>query len=514
MTKRVDIGAIKLSEGYFLGRPKWRETGKTEVLTGDSLDAETAFLHVHPELPSSNLKAGLLELIKQAKNKVFVVSFIISDEDIVDALIEKAGELKGRVYVVSCLDDRILQQGLAEEDVTDSTASRQMKCRQRLTEGGVWFRGYGDCHAKYAMADDRVAIVCTSNFEKYPLTDGGEIGIRLTLPREVERIGRHFTRLWHERCNWELAPGEQHTVANRQIEPSPCKVIPPPEDSSPGAIWTDGSEHYILRHLHRVIDSAQKELLLATFSARDIAQYPELLIHPLERALLRGVIIRMLTRRPNHNKGNRESMKVLTNLGVKIFGDKRNHAKGAIADGQTGVMFSANFDAQHGLTSGIEMGVVLDKTKALADFHRYLNFAMKKASDIFVPQPTHQEMNARLRQYTSISWPLEMDLSVVADPICWNQFSAAAGQGPVLFSTDETGLGIFIFAGYEVFSVKLKGVIYELTACPGMREIGGSVEMLAMLWKKKGATERALGFCPATFTIAHPVQNKKVKLNS
>jgi len=504
MTRRFDIGAIKLMEGYFLSNPGWQETDKTEMLAGESSLTEAAFLHVHPELRSSNLKAELLELIKQAKHKVFVVSFILTDEDIVLALIEKAQELKGRVYVVSCLDDKILQQGLAdEEDLLDSTANHQMNSRRRLTEGGVWLRGYGQCHAKYALADDKVAIISTSNFEKYPLTDGGETGIRLSLPKEVEQIGRHFTRLWHERCDWELAPGVKHTVAKRRSEPSPSQVFSPPAGKSPVAIWTDGGEHHILRHLHRVIENAQKELLLATYSTNNLAQYPELLIRPLERAVQRGVTIRMLARRPNHNPRNRESLKVLANLGIEVFGDKRNHAKGAIADGQTGVMFSANFDADRGLTSGIEMGVVLDHTKALADFHQYLNFAMSRASDVFVPQPTHQEMNEKLRLNTVLTWPLQMEVSVAVEARCWNQFQAAAGQGPVLFSPDETGSGAYLFAGDEAFSMKRKEDFHELTARTDLKDTGSSFSMLAMLFGKKDSTKRSLGFCPATFAVAH-----------
>jgi hypothetical protein len=64
-------------------------------------------------------------------------------------------------------------------------------------------------------------------------------------------------------------------------------------------------------------------------------------------------------------------MRILAGLGIELFGDKTNHAKGAIADNQAGVMFSANFDLTRGLTSGIEMGVVLDGAQALQDFHHY-----------------------------------------------------------------------------------------------------------------------------------------------
>jgi hypothetical protein len=351
------------------------------------------------------------------------------------------------------------------------------------------------------LIDDRLAIVSTANFENYPLTQGGETGILLALPQEVQRIGRHFTRLWHERCDWELAPGEKHTVAQRQTEPSPCRIIQPPEESSPAAIWTDGSEHHVLRHLHRVIESAQKELLLATWDAKDIAQDPELLIRPLERAVKRGVNIRMLARKRNPSQSTRESMKILANMGIKIFGDRTNHAKGAIADGQQGVMFSANFDFHHGLTSGIEMGVVLDKTKALVDFHQYLNFAINRANDIFVPQPTHRELNERLFVGAKVPWPLEDVLTVDADPRCWQLFSGVVSQEPVLFSIEETG-SLLIFAGKEVFSLKsTEAESCKLTVRKTMGDGGSSSEKLAAFFKKKSASENGIGFCAASFEL-------------
>ena len=451
MTNHIDIGAIRLSEGYFLAKPHWKPAGH-ESLSCDSAATDTAFLHVHPESSSSNLKAALLELIRNARSKVFVVSFILTDEDIVQALLKKVSELNGRVYVVTCLDDQRLRAGLIDQDDNpDSSAARQMDCRRRLTKGGVWLRACGECHAKYALADDTVAIVSTSNFEDRPLTQGGETGIRLTNRNEVERIGRHFPRLWHERCEWELPPGENHTVARRHAEQSPCRVIQPVEGQSPSAIWTDGDEHFILQQLQRVIECAQKELILATWNAVEVAKDPDLLIHPLKRAVERGVKIAMLARRRNPSPISRDNLRLLANLGIELFGDKTNHAKGAIADGQAGLMFSANFDLNCGLTTGVEMGMVLDHSTALEDFHRYLTFAMKRASDVFVPAPSHADLNNRLSSNNKISWPWEKSLLVNAETECWKQFAEAVAKGPVLFRITDDESRLVLLAGHELF---------------------------------------------------------------
>lgn len=454
MINRIDIGAIPLSEGYFLARPDWAQPAGQKSFACISHKTDAEFLHVHPELSTSDLKSALLELIKKARRKVFVVSFILTDKDIVQALREKADQLNGCVYVVTCLDEQRLREGLDDDDNDpESSASRQMDCRKSLTEGGVWLRGCGECHAKYALADDEVAVVSTSNFEERPLTQGGETGIRLSNREEVLRIGRHFTRLWHECCQWEMPPGQNHTVAQRQPEQSPCRVLQPVDGQFPGAIWTDGDEHHVLHHLRRVIESAQKELLLATWDAVEVDRDLDLLVRPLQRAIERGVRIRMLARRRNPSPKSRYNMRLFANLGIDVFGDKTNHAKGAIADGQAGLMFSANFDLSRGLTSGIEMGVVLDQSKALADFQQYLNFAMHRATDVFVRAPSHAEMNERLFSHVKLKWPWGPSLLVHAESACWKVFSEACAEGPVLFHTTDEQSSLSLRAASHKFNL-------------------------------------------------------------
>ncbi|MDB5389977.1 MAG: hypothetical protein JWM11_5623, partial [Planctomycetaceae bacterium] len=437
-------------------------------------------------------------MIQAARSKVFVVSFILTDEDIVQAILKKVSELKGRVFVVTCLDDQRLRDGLAgEDDEIETSATRQMDCRKRLTEGGVWLRACGGCHAKYGLADDTVAVVSTSNFEERPLTQGGETGIRLTNSEEVEKIARHFTRLWHERCEWELPPGENHTVARRLSEQSPCRVIEPVWTQNSCAIWTDGEEHYILRQLQQVIESARKELLLATWDVIEVAKDPSLLIHPMKKAVERGVKIRMLARRRNPSQNSRDNMRVLANLGIELLGDKTNHAKGAIADGQTGLMFSANFDLNRGLTSGIEMGVILDHSKALDDFHRYLTFAMERASDVFVPSPTHADLNYRLFSNRKTSWPWEKSIIVTAEPECWNHFAEEVARGPVFFRMTNEEFSLLVLAGREEF-ILARDTSNNIVLLQGVRDRNHSG--YGPFSKRADSLDAKSGYCPAVIT--------------
>ena len=83
----------------------------------------------------------------------------------------------------------------------------------------------------------------------------------------------------------------------------------------------------------------------------------------------------------------------LAKSGVEIYGDRRTHVKAAVADERHGALFSANFDFEHGLTSGVEAGCRLDGTPALNDTTRYLRHAIDQANLVHAVRPTHRDLD-------------------------------------------------------------------------------------------------------------------------
>jgi hypothetical protein len=63
-------------------------------------------------------------------------------------------------------------------------------------------------------------------------------------------------------------------------------------------------------------------------------------------------------------------------MGVQLYPCSLNHAKGAIADRERGALFSANFDADYGLISDVEVGVRLDHTPALEEALKFFEHAI------------------------------------------------------------------------------------------------------------------------------------------
>jgi hypothetical protein len=110
---------------------------------------------------------------------------------------------------------------------------------------------------------------------------------------------------------------------------------------------------------------------------------------------------------------------------VRVHGDSLNHAKAAIADERHGALVSANFDAEHGLRSGVEIGVRLDGDSALAEARRYVEHAIANADLTFAAQPKQREMNQRLAAAWCTRWPFEADVRVTASDRTWERAALA-----------------------------------------------------------------------------------------
>ena len=112
-----------------------------------------------------SLRDAVLDLIHNAKRKVFITSFILGDDDLINALAAAARRLTGGVYVISGLSDRSLRKGLAElADRGDRghTITQKVEAEKKrfmsLTNQGIAVRGHENCHAKFVVIDDTVRM--------------------------------------------------------------------------------------------------------------------------------------------------------------------------------------------------------------------------------------------------------------------------------------------------------------------------------------------------------------------
>ncbi len=452
----IDLGAITSDEGFFLLHDHPEEPFPPAPMTNTGWRFCSTFRGSTP-----SLRDAVLELIQNAKRKVFITSFILGDDDLIDALATAARRLTGGVYVISGLSERSLRKGLAElADRGDrgQTITQKVEAEKKrfmsLTNQGIAVRGHENCHAKFVVIDDAVAWVGSANLETRAFTRVGEVGVVLDDPPSVSRLARLFARMWLADCKYELpAFIDSYRVAERTDPPSVPFAVPNPVlDKTASVLWTDDVDESdtpadvparrasLRMSIHDVINNARQQLLLASFNLNRMSDRPDLLLEPVAEAIGRGVRVKLLVRALNDRDRHRRQAGLFHDLGVHVLADDTNHAKAAVADDAHGLLFSANFDADFGLDpgAGIEVGARLDATPALAELARYLRHAMTCASRTYVPRPTAQQLNDGLTAASPPPWPLDESLTIQCDQETWNAFCAATQKGPVIWTRRAT----------------------------------------------------------------------------
>jgi len=494
MPDHIDIGSMQLSEGYFLVRPR---SQKADINDMDVRMTSGRFCYTYAN--RSSIKSDVLKMIKEAKKKIFLASFLIGDTDLMEALYEAVRRLRGGVYIITALDENSLRRGL--EDIEDSTSSdlqTQKKNFQALTSRGIYVRGHGECHAKFMVIDDSIAIVTSANFVSNAFEKTGECGVIVTEPTEVRRLARFFTRMWYSSCEWEIPTGTDYTVQKRKTAQSPCSVPLPADSKTEGVIWTNNDERYILKSIHDLISLAKKDLIISTFSLNGMEGNPEILINPLQNALREfpDLRVKLLLRSRNHIKSHRIDASILAEMGVKIYADSLNHAKGVIADKSSGAIFSANFDAAHGLTSGVEVGMKIPSGKLLDDAIFYFEYAINNADRQFKLRPTQSEMHDGLVGQWFRRWPIAKNVHLSCTSEIWNEFKSSVSNVPILFTQDKNG-EISLLADKLQWMLCISGdELWRLRKVEGMSE---RTPVLLNEWFNPRREQKIGGLCPAIF---------------
>jgi phosphatidylserine/phosphatidylglycerophosphate/cardiolipin synthase-like enzyme len=485
MHEPIDIGSLRIADGFFLA--------STESMTPMPLRGPRgSTVFTRPGIEAS-LRDALYDLVDSATRKLFVCSFLLDDQGLIERLCRKADQLRGSVYVVTAIKDEWLTNAFADPDETHLKPTKHLI--EPLVAAGAQVRGCESAHAKFAVVDDREAIISTANFDQRGLLHTGEAGVRLSSPDEVVRLSRFFSRLWLSRCELEMPhdPSDRFTVRNVK-RPSLPPVVPAADANIAGSvIWTDGKEHHIAETIAKTADAAQRELVVCTYDVRGLDRLSDLVVAPIDRAVQRGVRVRLLTRIRNPRRSSREALRRLAAIGVEIRGDSTNHAKFIIADRKFGALFSANLDAEHGLTSGIEVGVTVSTDDA-GGLCGYFDEAFHDPrSAPFVDRPTHEALDRQLRAAFRRPWGPDRGVQVKCDRKAWESLlKSTAGGQPVLYQSSNDLLTLI--AGSEAYAVKQSdGSMVQLPRGKGSTGNRTSAQLLELWMSDKGASEEVRG---------------------
>lgn len=461
---RLDLGARTVPGWYWMRSGASRQPYRPATPTAG---AEVSHCYSYERSPTS-IKDAALELIAGAREKIFLASFRFVDDDLRDALRKAAERLRGGVYVITSIADRDLretvdfapsyEEGESEDwyertdpaaGGADVAAQEDRKHYRDLISTGIWVRGHPEFHAKFLVVDDRAALVSSANLESAALADAvdrprrargfdavtGESGVVTVRRSDAETLARFFARLWYAECVWDAPPGRGGYQLSRRI-PVPVRFsVPVTAPGVPGPIWTGGGDRSILEAVHQICDLAREDLILATFSTKGLEDHPDLLFDPIRRALRRGVRVRLLLRSRNLT-ATRSTVGLLSEWGVSIHGDDKTHAKCAIADRRHGALFSANFDAEHGIYRGVEVGMRLDGEPALTDAADFFDHCIACAPQRLARGPSAADAARSLVAPRLSAWPLAPHVTVACSDQAWSALRAT--RGPVLYTMRQS----------------------------------------------------------------------------
>lgn len=353
----------------------WREQPFFARRSAEQPAPLPSFAHLRATVPGRmhTVRDSLIALIDSAVERVFVCSFLLGGEGVRDALRRAVQRLRGHVYVITALDEKALERSLAREPnrLDPDALEREIKNFEALTRHGVYVRGAENCHAKFCIVDDRAALIGSANFDPNGLGEPGgiacgELGFVIDGSERVAPIACLFRHLWRCGCQREAPPLHD---GYRLSGVSPAKDPAPNAPEGPDVVvWTGFSSTAILAGVQRVVASAQRTLTLGSYSFTAMRANPALLLEPLAAARQRGVQIELLLRDRSRDL---TEIAALIELRIEVRANRENHAKYAIADGEHGLLFSANFDGIHGLTDGVETGVWLrlDEAREVVQWH-------------------------------------------------------------------------------------------------------------------------------------------------
>ncbi len=320
------------------------------------------------------LKIKIIDLILSSKKYLKICSFLITDDEILDTILKKAKEQTVAIFILTQLDESKFSTSsfFADEEASLDESKKHLDSIKKLYEQSVHIRAGLTTHAKFIVSDGNTALITSANFTTPSLTFNTESGF-ITDSNTLKSLELLFDVIYQKGTQYKrfISSGKKKQLViqgSTQIEKS---WLPNPQVSC--FRYTFGNlTNNLYEGIIDVITSAKEYLYISTYSIVDLDKIP-LIKSELEKALKRGVDVKIFCRGMNHRNDHLYNCRLLNDIGIKIFADFFNHSKGVLNESKS-ILFTANIDGKHGLINGFEVGFFLDSVQQniFRDFHKYL----------------------------------------------------------------------------------------------------------------------------------------------
>lgn len=388
---------------------------------------------------NNSLKEEILKLINQSKEVLKICSFIITDTEIFEAILNKAQSSNVSIFILTQLDQSKLTNQfslldfLTEEEIKENPAQTHLKFIKKLFDNGVHVRASVSAHAKFIIADRINGFITSANLTTPSLTFNTESGVYLT-QEDSKELDKLFDVIFQMGSSYRqfISSAKKNKIFVVQSEVKIKKELLPDSAVSNLRYTYESDTNNLYEEIVSIINNASEYLYISTYSIVGLDSLKEL-TQAIKDASGRGVQISLFCRGMNYRNDHLTGSQLLSLAGCKIFADLFNHSKGVINE-KRGMIFTANIDGFHGLKNGFEVGYVLQEEQRV-EFLNIHNDLIKSAYYIFQNTPSRMELFQTYSNYENAKG--------IKAPVFPKDLSISVRNGVVVKESDLSELPLF-----------------------------------------------------------------------
>lgn len=310
------------------------------------------------------LKNEIINLINNAQKTIFISSFLINDDDIVNQLIEKA-ENRVNIYILTS-SEAVINKPNYNDNEDYSRHNEHIKLLKKLSSKYRIFVRTGNIHAKFIVVDANQAsikgLISTSNFNKEPLSKDGEVGIMLD-DSSAKNLANLFVKTFWEKSENELLMSGESLKNNIILKETSILL-----DESSMFFTFDDKYNSIKEYVIKYVQNAEKRIYITSFNY-NYKDVEDIMIDKAKQ----GLDIQIIGR--DRKILNSNLYKILKDYeNVSFYIHEHIHAKLLICD-NSALLLTANFEKK-GMDTGVEVGIKINSLEAEKVFGFYKNFAI------------------------------------------------------------------------------------------------------------------------------------------
>lgn len=420
------------------------------------------------QLQDTGLKNEIIKIISEAQSVLKICSFILTDREIFDLILNRTKEGKIAVFVLTQLDPLKLANisFVTEEESKEQSHSIHLAYIKTLYDHGAHVRASTTAHAKFIITDRKVGFVMSANLTTPSLTYNTESGIYVGSTC-VEKLDNLFDLIYQKGTAYKqyisiAGKNKQMIVQNESIiKPEWLPVI----DSCSLRFTYEQYSHNLKTEIIRIINSANEFLLVSTYSIvalNNLSDIKEAIIQGIKK----GIKVKVFCRGMNYRQDHLKACEEFATIGCEMFGDVYNHSKGILNE-KEGLIFTANIDGNHGLINGFEIGSLLNGNQhaEMVRFHEHLIQTSPFVFKLSASRTELAEMYDQIEKSKSIIAP-KFSESLILNVKSGLFFKKEDLEGHPIFycRSKENSHEQFLVAGTAGFKVAYQDGIFNLMA--------------------------------------------------